>query len=155
MSGSWSKNLIDACDLAAEVVVHFGYAREHSIYATRKGGTKIVMRYALLRVAHAYKNAEGVERQLCTGPHLAPDAHLTPGCSRAVAIGVRTVNAHFRTGMNICIDFRWTKYIYLRNTMEKQEGKSFVTHFCYRCHLICAAGWRTPLEQQIQNSAHF
>jgi hypothetical protein len=52
-----------------------------------------VMQHALLRVAHAYNNAEGVERQVCTGPHLAPDAHLTPGCARAVAIGVRAVNA--------------------------------------------------------------
>ena len=46
------------------------------------------MQHALLRVAHAYKNAEGVERQVCTGPHLTPD-----GCARAVAIGVRAVNA--------------------------------------------------------------
>jgi hypothetical protein len=68
-----------------------------------------VMQNALLRVAHASKNAEGVERQVCTGPHLAPDAHLTPGCTRAVAIGVRAVNAFSEGDMNICIDFRWTK----------------------------------------------
>jgi hypothetical protein len=64
----------------------------------------------------------------------------------ALFIAART--CIFGEGIHICIDFRQTKYINLRNTIEKQEGKSFVTHFCYRCFSIRAAGWRKPQEQQ-------
>jgi hypothetical protein len=49
-----------------------------------------VMQHALLRVAHAYKNAEGVERQVCTGH--TPGAKRTPDtwlCARSCERGAR------------------------------------------------------------------